>query len=117
VPRYAVLEHDHPYLHWDFLLEQGEVLRAWRLEHPPEEGRLIAAKPLADHRKLYLTYEGPISGNRGSISRWDSGEFTLVEESPTRIRIRLAGTKLRGEGQLEKDADPGAGWRFIFREV
>ena len=23
MPRFAVLTHDHPFLHWDFLLEDG----------------------------------------------------------------------------------------------
>jgi len=29
MPRFAVLEHRRDGVHWDFLLEHGEVLRRW----------------------------------------------------------------------------------------
>ena len=34
MPRFVILEHDHPSLHWDFILEVGEVLWTWRLSAP-----------------------------------------------------------------------------------
>ena len=71
VPRFVILEHDHPTLHWDFLLEDGEVLRAWRLLAEPGPGAAVAAEPNFDHRRLYLDYEGPVSGGRG-IKPWNA---------------------------------------------
>ena len=70
--RFAVLSHDHPVPHFDLLIEQGDVCRTWRLAREPGE-RPVAAEAIADHRPHYLTYEGPVSGNRGRVTRWDAG--------------------------------------------
>jgi len=71
--RFVVLEHDHPFLHWDFFIEQEDALAAWRLLESPRAGVRIAAVPLPDHRRHYLDYEGPVSGDRGSVHRIHSG--------------------------------------------
>jgi hypothetical protein len=104
VPRFVILEHDHPTLHWDLMLEAGSVLRTWRLAKAPEiNGPSIEARPLADHRVFYLDYEGPLSGQRGSVRRWDSGEYEPVAEVEGReIRIRLMGQRLQGVASLRK---------------
>src|SRR4051794_4884883 len=54
MPRFVILEHDWPSPHWDFLLEFGPVLRAWRLSADPAPGRAVPAEPNADHRPFYL---------------------------------------------------------------
>jgi hypothetical protein len=69
MPRFVILEHDHPELHWDFMLEAGAVLRTWRLAAPPALGQVVAAAASFDHRLLYLDYEGPVSGGRGTVRR------------------------------------------------
>jgi hypothetical protein len=51
MPRFVVLEHDHPHLHWDFMVQTGEVLRTWRLDKSPLAGNEpVGATSLADHR-------------------------------------------------------------------
>jgi hypothetical protein len=79
MPRYVILEHDWPHRHWDLLLEAGDVLRAWRLSQPPSPIGDLFAEPNADHRLFYLDYEGTVSGNRGTVTRWDAGEYSLQE--------------------------------------
>jgi hypothetical protein len=111
MPRFAVLTHDHPTLHWDFLLEQGEKLRTWRLAQPPDAAGPIDAEALADHRLAYLDYEGPVSGGRGEVRRWDRGEYEVVESTSERLVVRLAGERLRGEASLERPAET-AKWTF-----
>src|SRR5436305_12258768 len=61
--RYVILAHDHPFLHWDLMLEHDGSLRTWRLATPPVADQDVAAEELADHRLAYLDYEGPVSGN------------------------------------------------------
>jgi hypothetical protein len=100
MPRYVILEHDHPVLHWDFLVEAGTALRAWRLDQPPQGGLVISAQRLPDHRLIYLDFEGPISGGRGSVRRWDSGTCTLDEEGPI-LKFHFQGQRLRGWARLE----------------
>jgi hypothetical protein len=102
MPRFVVLEHDHPTRHWDFMLEVGEVLRTWRLAAPPANGQMIAAEPSFDHRLLYLDYEGPISGNRGSVSRWDAGTYEWQENAAERLVVVLTSERLCGCVTLTK---------------
>ena len=80
--RFTILEHDHPHLHWDLLLDAGDALRTWRLLSPPACLQWIAAEQLPDHRRLYLDYEGPVSGNRGTWFR-RTPDFTAAATGPT----------------------------------
>jgi myo-inositol-1(or 4)-monophosphatase len=100
VPRYAILEHDWPARHWDLFLEAGGVLRAWRLLAEPTPGATVPAEPAADHRLTYLDYEGPVSGNRGTVTRRDSGVFEWIEDRPGRIVVELNGLRLRGRAEV-----------------
>ena len=109
--RFVILEHDHPVLHWDLMLEAGGVLQTWRLVRPPEIGVTIDATALGDHRRAYLDYEGPVSGGRGQVQRWDTGEFSDAENStPTARRLILSGGRVQGSVLLERTDD--ANWCF-----
>jgi hypothetical protein len=107
MPRFVLLEHDHPELHWDFMLEDGPVLKTWRLAHPfGEPGQVIAATALGDHRIAYLDYEGPVSGNRGHVIRRLSGTYRMVEGDfgGDRIVMDLEGERLRASVVLGSNA-------------
>ncbi len=98
MPRFVILEHDFPEVHWDFLLEEGTVLKSWRLPRPPvHEAEQMDVMPLPDHRLVYLDYEGPVAGARGEVRRWDHGHYEalplLAGES---FRVSLAGEKFQG---------------------
>ena len=112
MPRFAILEHDHPALHWDFLLENGDVLLSWRLSAPPAPGAAVDARKSFDHRLLYLDYEGPVSGGRGAVIRWDGGAFEWEMREPGQVAVRLAGGRLRGVLRLEQS--DGEIWRGRF---
>ncbi len=102
--RFVILEHDHPIVHWDLMLEAGEVLHAWRLALPPEQhAGPIDATELGDHRIAYLDYEGPVSGDRGTVKRWDVGGFIEAPESTAETRILLLeGTRINGRFRLRR---------------
>src|SRR5438094_6028330 len=95
MPRFVILEHDHPVLHWDLMLERDGVLRTWRLAKPLEGPDPVAAEASFDHRVVYLDYEGPVSGGRGVVRRWDRGSYSLLDESDG-LRLRLDGQRLSG---------------------
>ena len=109
MPRFVDLLHDWPAPHWDFLVEAGDELRAWRLLSEPGAERDTPAEPNAPHRPFYLDYEGPVSGGRGSVSRWDAGECDWLSDDPDRTELALRGAKLHGHAVLRRD---GAGWVF-----
>lgn len=115
MPRFVVLEHaTSAGTHWDFMLEDGPQLRTWSLAAPPQEGVAIVAHELAPHRLVYLDYEGPISGGRGSVRRWDHGTFQTTEAGPRdAVQVRLEGVRIKGEVRLELQ-DPSRG-QWLFR--
>lgn len=93
------------------MLENEAVLRTWRLSHPPDAGGEIPAEPLPPHRLAYLDYEGPVSGNRGQVTRWDRGTYTTLVDDAGRIEIELQGSKLHGRAVLVVEAGTE---RFYF---
>jgi hypothetical protein len=114
MPRFVILEHDHPFRHWDLMLEEGEVLRTWRLPAPPAVGQTVAAELLGDHRKLYLDYEGPVSRGRGTVQRWDHGLYQPGQDmTPENLVIHLLGQRLRGIAVLRQKAD--GTWSFSLQ--
>ena len=72
--RYAVLHHvGHGEPHYDLLIgREDEPLVTFRLPCWPVVSR-VEITPLPDHRPLYLTYEGPVSGGRGEVRRVEAG--------------------------------------------
>jgi len=119
MPRYVILRHEgsatyQPGVHWDLMLEMAGALRTWALAELPTAARPIAAQPLPDHRLAYLDYEGPITGDRGSVAHWDEGEFDVLSESPDELAISLAGDQLRGRATLSRGGAADANWTFIF---
>ncbi|MHB0957312.1 MAG: DNA polymerase ligase N-terminal domain-containing protein [Pirellulaceae bacterium] len=113
--RYVILRHAMPSDstrpdHWDLLLETGEMLTAWALVELPTVGTLVAATRLADHRRDYLEYEGPISENRGSVARWDAGHYRVEIQTPNRWRVDLCGMRLDGVLDLQQLADESDQW-------
>ncbi len=120
--RFALLTHDHPFVHWDLLVQQGEVLRSWRLLESPDRWRSAAqpadlsAEAIADHRLLYLDYEGSVSRERGRVARWDHGPAEWLADRESSVRLRLTGERLVGELTLDREAS-GSLWVARFFPV
>src|ERR1700693_4261610 len=102
MPRFVILTHDHPTLHWDLMLEQSDSLRTWRLPGSPDDKEPIAAEALPDHRLAYLDYEGPVSGGRGTVKQWDQGTYELVDSGENQVVIRFIGRKLKGIAAIQR---------------
>lgn len=119
MPQFVLLEHDHPELHWDFMLESGEVLLTWRLDRIPTKAAEFDAVALPDHRTAYLDYEGPVSGDRGSVVRVDRGMFELIAAEDGSLTARLSGKCLHGTARLRKVSAVGSPdesmWRMIWQ--
>lgn len=113
--RYAILEHRQGnQVHWDFFLQRGAVLQAWRLEEPPQPNTTMQCSSAPDHRLVYLDYEGPLSGDRGHVKRWDWGEYRLELDTPTAIAITVTGHRLLGSLELERDTPGETQWRLTY---
>ena len=111
--RFVILEHDHPERHWDLMLEVGPMLRSWRLAAPPEApGTVIAALAVQDHRADYLDYEGPVSGDRGTVAL-GRGRLHGSTWRPTGGLVQLEGRRVHGLVRLEPMAADR--WQFVWR--
>jgi hypothetical protein len=89
--RYVILHHtgvDEP--HYDVMFESspGGPLHAWRSgTWPVIEPTHFT--PLPDHRTDYLTYEGPLSDDRGEVKRVASGTCVITLPSADQYVVRF----------------------------
>jgi hypothetical protein len=82
--------------HWDWLIErpcdQGGPLLAFRVAARCDRAcdRAIEATRLADHRWMYLDFEGELAGGRGRVQRVAKGTVLELQETPDRVLVRGA---------------------------
>ncbi len=97
--RFVILHHvSAEGEHWDLMLERHGALLTWQLHEEPHglSSLPIPATRIGDHRKAYLQYEGPLTGDRGTVRRVDAGTVTFVDVAPDRYTLELGGRRLRG---------------------
>ena len=115
--RFVILHHLAPTgEHWDFMLERESCLLTWQLQSEPttRDACPIHCVRIKDHRKHYLDYQGPISGGRGMVSRYDRGHYDLLAASDSAWTIRLTGTRLTGDFHLERnDLESRSQWTLF----
>ncbi len=108
--RFVLLRHELPgdrvgESHWDLMLEFEGVLLTWALpsldfSNLPQSFASLGIRRLADHRAVYLEYEGPVSGDRGFVQQTDSGVYRSVpkmqnENAPRWSLVQLEGKQYR----------------------
>lgn len=102
--RGVLLRHDLPdgSHHFDWMVELAipdeHRLVTLRIPPPPAPadppgpmdpaGRPFTAELLPPHRAAYLDHEGPIAGDRGTVTRLAAGPAGVLERTETRLRIR-----------------------------
>jgi hypothetical protein len=115
-----VIQHHSGYgpEHFDMMFEQAGSLATWQFSQSPlhlDRKLQLAARRIQDHRPAYLTYEGPVSGNRGRVSIIEQGSYHLISAEETRWEVELEGQGLIGRFELIRlEAEPGA---WLFRPV
>ena len=112
--------------HWDFMLEHEGVLLCWQLNQLPAawtkllglesttEGNSVPVIQLANHHLAYLDYEGPVSGNRGSVVRVDRGLFHYVQRTEHSLLLHVLGTLLTGKVSLIRHSE---GWMLSLEST
>lgn len=108
----VLLRHELPdgAFHFDWLIDAGagRDLIAFRVLERFDRGEVVEfeAVRLEDHRRLYLEYEGPISRNRGEVTRVGRGSIAVLAEEDGRLRVvggigrwvgAIAGIQVRGD--------------------
>jgi hypothetical protein len=114
--RFVVQEHTTPDgVHWDLMLEKGEVLTTFRLEQPPEavSTGTVQATKIFDHSLRFLTYEGPVQKGTGKVRIVERGTCDVSAEGEDVITLRLRGTTLQGDFTLTRI--DGTSWQLAPR--
>jgi hypothetical protein len=52
-------------------------------------GQRLEAVRIADHRPAYLTYEGPVSGQRGTVRRLARGAVARLDQQPDEWQMEV----------------------------
>lgn len=103
VRRFAISLHRTPDpvdQHLDLFIENGEGLATFQFRSladlSAEVGLEVSIRRLADHRRRYLSYQGSISGDRGSVELQDQGTCLVLEASPDKFVVQLQGKQIEG---------------------
>lgn len=88
------------------MIEDGDKLKTWRLENPPEKlsSQKTKATPIFDHDKKFLIYQGIVNNGKGMVEIVDEGICTIESKTENEMRMNFNGRKL-------KDS-----FRFFYRE-
>ena len=102
--RCVVLRHEsHGETHFDLMIEAGAALATWQFASSPAQlaaGGALSCRRLADHRVAYLDYDGPVGGDRGHVTREDSGSCTVMSQTDAVWQLDLHGQTMRGSYTL-----------------
>lgn len=115
--RYVIQKHTRDEdVHWDLMLEVGDVLETYRLEKRPDEvpGSAVNATRIFDHPLRFLTYQGPVNRGRGRVEITESGTYDMTESGGDRVRLSLNGKVLKGDFLLTRIR--GDKWLFSKEE-
>ena len=87
-------------VHYDFLLENGQECKTWKLLILPKlDGPSVEILKHSDHRLIWLTVESKfLTNNRGFVQRIDSGTFTpqCVDIDRNNFSVILKGRTIHG---------------------
>ncbi len=119
--RMVLLRHDLPdgSSHFDWMVEPSDPGRGLvsfrvhtRIDHP--EITRFEAERIGEHRRDYLSYEGPVSGGRGVVTRVANGDVTWLTDLVDSIVLQghLGGARGTWRGLKTPEA-----WRFERQEA
>lgn len=90
--QWVVLHHTLPdgSSHYDWLLEPAEDAPLISLRVPARlSPGTFPIERLPDHRRIYLTFQGEISGGRGTVTRIQQGTLLHIAASSTTVEAQL----------------------------
>jgi len=119
MPQFVILRHtmsegsERP-SHFDLMLEQEGVLLTWAMDQWGELNVPHTAVELAPHRLDYLTYEGPVSNNRGDVERVAKGPIEWLVHNTDRMELKIDFGQWWGRLVLQRVS--GEQWTAVFQD-
>jgi hypothetical protein len=119
--RFAFSRHEMPAnsarsSHFDLFLDCGPNLLTWELSESLTLNNPQQARRLPNHRRTYLEYSGPVSGDRGFVEIIDSGPLTWLLAESNLLIARLSGSIIAGELILQPRSLQSSSLQNIFRD-
>jgi hypothetical protein len=76
--------------HFDLMLEtsEGSALATWRADSWPLQNG-TPMEHIAAHRRDFLEFQGPLTGNRGEVRRVAAGTHFVEQDHPVLLIVRL----------------------------
>lgn len=106
--------------HFDWLFEPtagAAALQSFRVvdridaAEPPATFEAVATPP---HRPVYLIYEGPISGDRGTVAQVACGRISVEWSSADGTELGVGLDWGNGVHRYEGKSSTDGAWRFIL---
>ena len=92
------------------MIETGASLMTWRIAIDDlsslMNGIEINGTRIADHRKTYLDYQGPVRSGSGRVELYDTGICDCLPPLNERYVIKISGRKLKGELIIDEGSSP-----------
>ena len=101
--RFVIQEHTTAEgIHWDLMLEEGEMLSTFRLDEMPSAAsrQEIRAEKIFDHPIRFLSYEGPVQQGTGRVRIVARGAYRCVGRSKEVLGLEFGGDTLQGDFTL-----------------
>jgi len=116
--RFVVQLHDATTLHFDFRIQDGNVLRSWAVPKGPSLDPRVRrlAVPVEDHEMAAGEFEGVHENHArgtGAVIIWDEGSAEVLRSEPGHLSFVLQGRKLNGGFALTRTGQR----RWIFIKV
>ena len=106
MPRFVIQQHNRQGQprHWDLMMEQGDDLKTFRLDIPPDLLLIQAAKavPIDDHAIRFLTYEGSVNKGLGRVEIVERGTYKTLTQADDSWELDLDGQVLKGRFRLAR---------------
>jgi hypothetical protein len=106
--QFVIQEHTTPAgVHWDLMLQMDDILWTWRLAVPPKQisSDTIPAERIFNHPLRFLSYEGPVQKQTGSVRIADRGKYTLENQTEHELELIFEGKHLSGGYKLTQQSD------------
>lgn len=111
--RFVVLLHTlRTGAHFDLMIQNADRLATWKFEDFPGGSNADpqSCTRLAEHRPLYLDYEGPVSNDRGDVIRQDSGGCRARILTEDHWTVEFFGARLTGRYELRRVSPESDEW-------
>lgn len=116
--RFVILRHaDGVGEHFDLMIENGERLATWKFPSFPDPAvpASVLGQRIGEHRRIYLEYEGPISNDRGEVTREDEGNCRIEAATDSLWVFDAEGSRFLGKFELRQSSSESDEW--LLRRV